>query len=87
VAHSNSAKKRIRQNAKRRLRNRRRKDAVKSSVRSLDEAVQAGDGEKASAQLRDVYKRLDKTAAKGTLHKRAAARKKSRLAKRVNQLG
>ena len=87
MAHSNSAKKRIRQNAKRRLRNRRRKDAVKSSVRSLDEAVQAGDGEKASAQLRDVYKRLDKTAAKGTLHKRAAARKKSRLAKRVNQMG
>ena len=86
MAHSKSAKKRIRQNAKRRLQNRRRKEVVKASVRSLDEAVRAGDAEKASEQLKDAYKRLDKTAAKGTLHKRAAARKKSRLARRVNQL-
>ena len=86
MAHSKTAKKRIRQNAKRRSRNRRRKEIVKASVRALDEAVGAGDAEKALEQLKDAYKRLDKTAAKGTLHKRAAARKKSRLAKRVNQL-
>ena len=86
MAHSKSAKKRVRQNLKRRLANRRRKDAVKASVRALDEAVQAGEAKKAADQLKDVYKRLDKTAAKRTLHKRAAARKKSRLARRVNQL-
>ena len=86
MAHSKSAKKRVRQNADRRLRNRRRKDALKTSVRALDEAVGAGDAEKAAEQLKVVCQRLDKTAAKGTLHKRTAARKKSRLARRVNQL-
>ena len=86
MAHSNSAKKRVRQNAKRRLRNRRRKDAVRVTVRALDEAVQAGDAKTAAEQLTDAYRKLDKIAAKGTLHKRTAARKKSRLAKRVNAM-
>ena len=86
MAHSKSAKKRVRQNAKRRLRNRRRKDAVRATVRALDEAVQAGDAKTAAEQLTDAYRKLDKTAAKGTLHKRTAARKKSRLAKRVNAM-
>ena len=85
MAHSKSAKKRIRQNADHRLRNRRRKDALKTSVRVLDEAVQAGDAEKASEQLKEVYQRLDKTAAKGAVHARTAARIKSRLQRRLNK--
>lgn len=83
MAHSNSAKKRIRQNEKRRLINRWRKSAVKDSIRAFDEAVAAGKADEAATHLKEVYKRLDKTAAKGTIHKKAAARKKSRLAKHL----
>ena len=84
VAHSSSAKKRIRENAKRRLRNRRRKAAVKESVRTYEQAVDAEKPDDAAAALKQVYRQLDRTAAKGTIHKRTAARKKSRLARRLN---
>ena len=85
MAHSLSAKKRIRQNVKRRARNRWRKGQVKQAVKDFDEALQAGDTEKAAEQLKTVYKKLDKVAAKGTIHKNAAARRKARLARRLNQ--
>lgn len=81
-----SAKKRIRQNETRRLRNRRRKTALKQSIRKFDETVSAGQKDQAAAQLKDVYKKLDRIADQGTIHKNAAARKKSRLAKRLNKL-
>ena len=86
MAHSNSAKKRIRQNEKRRLINRWRKSAVKDSVRAFDEAVADGKTDEAATQLKNVYKRLDKISAKGTIHKKTAARKKSRLAKRLEKI-
>ena len=86
MAHSNSAKKRVRQNEKRRLINRWRKTAVKDSIRTFDEAVASGKTDEAATQLKDVYKRLDKIAAKGTIHKKSAARKKSRLAKRLDKI-
>jgi len=84
VAHSLSAKKRIRQNAQRRSRNRWRKEKVKEAVREFDEAVASGDKAKAAEQLKVVYKRLDQVAAKGTIHKNTAARRKSRLARKLN---
>ena len=83
MAHSLSAKKRIRQNAKRRARNRWRKDQIKQAVREFNDALRRGDKDQAAQQLRVVYKKLDQVAAKGTIHKNAAARKKSRLAKRL----
>jgi len=83
VAHSLSAKKRDRQNVKHRGINRWRKDKVKTAVRSFEESVQAGNKDQAAEQLKAVYKSLDKIAAKGTIHKNAASRKKSRLAKRL----
>jgi len=86
VAHSKSSRKRVRQNLKRRLRNRRRKAAAKESVRALAETIHAGKREQADQQLRDAYRQLDKTSARGASHKRSAARKKSRLARRVNQI-
>jgi len=85
LAHSLSAKKRIRQNTKRRSRNRWRKRQVKDAVREFDEALRTGDKEKAAEQLSVVYKKLDKVAAKGTIHKNAAARHKSRLARRLHE--
>jgi small subunit ribosomal protein S20 len=44
-------------------------------------AIAAGDGEAATAQQREASRALDKAVAKGILHKRTAARRKSRLAK------
>lgn len=86
MAHSPSAKKRIRQNIKRRGHNRWRKQQIKQAVRQFEEAVQAGDKIKAAEQLKTVYKQLDRVAAKGTIHKNAAARRKSRLASRLQKL-
>jgi small subunit ribosomal protein S20 len=86
VAHSLSARKRIRQNLRRRGRNRRRKGAVKQAVRQFASAVQANKTDQAAQQLRGLYKTLDQVAAKGTIHKKTAARKKSRLARRLNKL-
>ena len=84
MAHSLSAKKRIRQNIKRRARNRARKDLLKGQVKGFTAALTAGDMPKAETELRLVTQRLDKTAAKGTIHKNAAARRRSRLTKRLN---
>ena len=84
MAHSISAKKRIRQNVKHRARNRWRKAQVKEAVRAFDESLRAGDVDGAKERLKVVYKRLDKIAGQGTIHKNTAARKKSRLARRLS---
>jgi small subunit ribosomal protein S20 len=86
VAHSLSAKKRVRQNVKARARNRARKDQIKQQVKSFMAALAAHDAPKAEEQLRLVASRLDKVAAKNTIHKNTAARKRSRLAKRLNTM-
>ncbi|HUU82021.1 MAG TPA: 30S ribosomal protein S20 [Phycisphaerae bacterium] len=86
MAHSLSAFKRIRQNETRRVRNRARKSEVKTQIRKFTDALRDRDLEKAQAQFRAVTRTLDQTAAKGTLHKNMAARKKARLAKRLNEL-
>jgi len=83
VAHSLSAKKRIRQNVKRKARNRWRKEQVKNVVRELNETLAGGDKNAAAEKLRAAVKKLDKVAAKGTIHKNTANRTKSRLAKRL----
>jgi small subunit ribosomal protein S20 len=86
VAHSLSAKKRIRQNVKRRIRNRNRQRDLKGQVRKVVDAIKARDLETAQGELKTALRKIDKVAAKGTIHKNAAARKKSRLQKRVNAL-
>ncbi len=86
MAHSLSAKKRVRQNLKRRARNRRRKAQLKQAIRQFDSALQANNADQATQQLRVLYKALDQVAAKGTIHKKTAARKKSRLARRLSKL-
>lgn len=86
MAHSLSAHKRIRQNVTRRARNRARKSEVKTQIRKFTDALHEQDVEKARTEFRAVTRKLDQTAAKGTLHKNMAARKKARLAKRLNAL-
>jgi len=85
VAHSLSAKKRIRQNIKRRARNRWRKTEIKQAVKAFDQALRDGQADQAAEQLKLCYKSLDHVAAKGTIHKNTAARRKARLAKRLNK--
>ena len=84
MAHSLSAKKRIRQNEKRRALNRWRKRSIKSAEKDFLDAVHDGDVAKAEETYRAVSKALDQVAAKGTIHKNAASRKKGRLAQRLN---
>jgi small subunit ribosomal protein S20 len=86
VAHSLSAKKRVRQNAKRRTINRSRKSQVKTEIKHFEEALAAGDVQAAEQRYRSFVKKIDKVASTSTLHKKTASRKKSRLAKKLNQL-
>lgn len=83
MPHHKSAMKRIRQDKKRRMRNR----SVKSQVRGAVKAVhQAETAEDAQAKLVAASSSIDKAAKKGIVPKRTAARKKSKLAKKVNAL-
>jgi small subunit ribosomal protein S20 len=86
VAHSLSAKKRVRQDAKRRITNRARRSQVKTLVKRLEATLDAGDVKVATEQFPVVAVKLDKVASTGTMHKKTAARKKSRLARRLNAL-
>ena len=86
MAHSLQAKKRAKQNSKRRTINRARKSQIKTQIKHLEATLSSGDAEKASEQYKLIARKLDKTAAKKTMHKKTAARKKSRLAKKVNTL-
>ena len=82
MAHSKSARKRVRQNAARRLRNRQAKSVLRTSVKKFI-AAGAGDAAAVTAAYRDVQKKLDQAVAKGILRKGAADRMKSRLAARL----
>lgn len=86
MAHSLSAKKRIRQSLKRRARNRARKDVLKNQVKEFNSALTAGSIDTAKEEFRKTVQRLDKVAAKHTIHKNTASRKRSRLAKRLNAM-
>ncbi|MCC9600861.1 30S ribosomal protein S20 [Stieleria sp. JC731] len=81
-----SAKKRLRQNEKRRLHNRGLRSRMRTQLRKVREAVASGDSEKAQTEFRIAAKRLDQAAAKNLIHKNAAARSKSRLNKLVKSV-
>jgi small subunit ribosomal protein S20 len=85
VAHSLSAKKRVRQNTKRKAVNRLRKSKVKSAIKGFNAAAEAGDADASRDRFREAVRNLDRVAAAGTIHKRTAARRKSRLARQLNK--
>ena len=86
MAHSLSARKRVRQNEKRRSINRSRKSRVKTQIKRFEQAVASGNVDAARKEFAIIVKDTDKVAATGTLHKKTAARKKTRLAKKLNNL-
>ncbi len=85
MATSRQAKKRARQNEKRRLRNQSIKSELKTLVRKTREAADGGDKELAEENLRIACQKLDRAAAKGVIHKNQAANRKSKLAKHVQK--
>lgn len=85
MANHKSAEKRARQSEKKNLRNRMVKSNVKTAVKKVLSAVTEKD-ENASSVLDMAKSAIDKAAKKGVIHKRAAARKVSRLAKKLNAM-
>ncbi len=87
MPHLKSAKKSLRQNAKRRLRNRAAKKGIKLEIKTFLAVVQNKDStpEQLKAELSKAAKKLDKAAAKRVIHPNVAARKKSQLARMINK--
>ena len=82
MANIKSQIKRNRQNEKRRVRNKAVRSELRTRTKTAVAAAEAG-AENAAEAERLAMKRIDKAATKGVIHKNAAARRKSRLAKRV----
>ena len=87
MAHHKSAQKALRQNRKRKIRNRQAKSEARTMVKRVLTAVGEGDRERALGALREAEGVLARVAQRGILPKRRVARKTSRLAKKVSALG
>lgn len=86
MANHKSALKRARQNTVRRLRNKSVKTRVKSVVKNVRQAVSDNLQDNVAQELNVAKSVIDRAAKKGTIHKRTAARKISRLSKLVNSI-
>jgi small subunit ribosomal protein S20 len=82
VANIKSQIKRNRQNETRRLRNKTVRSEVRTRTKAAVAAAESG-ADTAEESLRLALKRIDKAASKGVIHKNQAARRKSRLVKRI----
>jgi small subunit ribosomal protein S20 len=80
-------KKRVRIAARQRLENLRYRSTIKTLTKRLETAVADGDGDAVKSESRNLEKLIDRAAARGALHKNAAARKKSQAAKLVSGAG
>jgi small subunit ribosomal protein S20 len=87
MANIKSQIKRNRQNAKRQERNKAVRTALKTSTKKVRTAVAAGDVDEALARQREAAQALDKAVSRGIVHKRTAARRKSRLARAAKTAG
>lgn len=83
MAHSVSARKRIRQNETHRSRNRWRMRQLRDAIKDTREQILHGSIDEAKTSFRASCKLLDRTAGKGIIHKNTAARTKSRLSARI----
>jgi small subunit ribosomal protein S20 len=81
-----SAKKRVRQIAKRTAINHARKGRIRSFTRKVEEAIAAGDKAAALVALKAAEPEIMRGASKGVLHRNTGSRKVSRLAKRASKL-
>ncbi len=80
-----SAKKRLRQNEKRRSQNRAVKSSIRTQIKKVWQALEAGDPTKAEEEYRLAAKQLDRAGTAKVIHTNAVARHKSRLQKQIKQ--
>ncbi len=86
MANIKSQIKRIKQNERRRLRNKSVRSSVRTAIRSFREAAESGDSARANDLARAAGRLLDKAVSKGVVHKNQAANKKSAIFKKVASL-
>jgi len=84
MANIKSQIKRNKTNERRAVANKAVRTALKTSTKKVRTAVSEGDAEAALERSREAARALDKAASRGVIHKRTAARRKSRLAKAAN---
>lgn len=86
LANHASAKKRARQNDKRRIRNRARKSEMRTAIKGVLAAVDAGDTDAAGAALKGAVPLIDRAGQKGIIHRSQASRRVSRLTAQVKNI-
>jgi len=87
MANTKQAGKRAKQSIKRRGANVSLRTELRTAIKKVQKAIEAGDAKGADAALRKETANLDRIARKGIIHKNKAARHKSRLAAKVKALG
>ncbi|MCA1933620.1 MAG: 30S ribosomal protein S20 [Calditerrivibrio sp.] len=86
MAHTASAKKRIRQSEERNLRNRAYKSKMKTFTKKFNDVLNTSDVEKAQLAFIEAQSVIAKTASKGVIHKNNAARRIARMAEKLNAI-
>jgi small subunit ribosomal protein S20 len=87
MANTRSAKKAVRQTVHRTEANKARRSRMRGSMRKVEDAIASGDKEAARAAFKEAEPVIVRTAQKGMIHRKTAARKVSRLAKRLRAMG
>ena len=86
MPQSKSAKKTVRSNNDRRMANKATKSDMRTQVKKVNAAIEAGDKEKAQAEMKQASRKMDKAAKANVIHRNQAARRKSRLQKAVDKI-
>ncbi|MEE9391044.1 MAG: 30S ribosomal protein S20 [Planctomycetota bacterium] len=86
MAHSKQAQKRVRTDEQKRIHNRIISSKMRTAIKRVNEACEAGDSAKAQLALKEAMKRVDKCAKRNIVHNNNAARKKSALARKVDSI-
>ncbi|MEO0500268.1 MAG: 30S ribosomal protein S20 [Pseudomonadota bacterium] len=87
MANTPQARKRIRRNNARAEVNGTRRNMIRTFVKRVEAAIEAGDKTAATTALREAQPQMQRGVARGILHKNTAARKISRLSHRIQALG
>jgi small subunit ribosomal protein S20 len=87
MANTPQAKKRIRRNGKRQVINHSRISRIRTFIKAVESAIESGKKAEATEALKHVQPEIARGVARGVIHKNTAARKFSRLSKRVAALG
>lgn len=87
MANIKSAEKRARQTVRRRARNMAARSKLRTAIKSVTSAVDAGNKEDAAAKLKSAAPIIDAAVTKGIVHRNKASRHKSQLSARVKEMG